>query len=132
MVISLYIVSQITHTLSVSLNKIGDLKYYDGDLQASRSYYFRSLNVRHDAVKDNPNVPSLVSNFSWLMIMLSHFFVQGLCYHTCHRLCFVSFKIQILVACIYFWFVMAWSFSTTFWHICQIHFINLPEISVTR
>ncbi|PON69889.1 TNF receptor-associated factor [Trema orientale] len=51
---------EITHTLSVSLNKIGDLKYYDGDLQAARSYYFRSLNVRRDAVKDNPNVSSLI------------------------------------------------------------------------
>ncbi|XP_027341049.1 protein NCA1 isoform X1 [Abrus precatorius] len=51
---------EITHTLSVSLNKIGDLKYYDGDLQAARSYYFKSLNVRRDVVKDNSNVPSQV------------------------------------------------------------------------
>ncbi|KAF4400040.1 hypothetical protein G4B88_021254 [Cannabis sativa] len=51
---------EITHTLSVSLNKIGDLKYYEGDLEATRTYYFRSLNVRRDAVKDNPNVPSLI------------------------------------------------------------------------
>ncbi|XP_062092057.1 protein NCA1 [Humulus lupulus] len=51
---------EITHTLSVSLNKIGDLKYYAGDLQATRSYYSRSLNVRRDAVKDKPNVPSLI------------------------------------------------------------------------
>ncbi|GAB2277716.1 hypothetical protein Dimus_012419 [Dionaea muscipula] len=51
---------EITHTLSVSLNKIGDLKYYDGDLQASRSHYLRSLNVRRDAMKSHPNVPSLV------------------------------------------------------------------------
>ncbi|KAL5190865.1 Protein NCA1 [Glycine soja] len=51
---------EITHTLSVSLNKIGDLKYYDGDLQAARSYYFKSLNVRRDAVKHNSNVPSQV------------------------------------------------------------------------
>ncbi|KAK3422776.1 hypothetical protein EUGRSUZ_G03178 [Eucalyptus grandis] len=49
---------EITHTLSVSLNKIGDLKYYDGDLQAARSYYDRSLNVRQDAAKDSPDVPS--------------------------------------------------------------------------
>ncbi|XP_024018086.1 protein NCA1 [Morus notabilis] len=51
---------EITHTLSVSLNKIGDLKYYAGDLQAARSYYFRSLNVRRDAVKNNPNVSSQI------------------------------------------------------------------------
>lgn len=53
---------QITHTLSVSLNKIGDLKYYDGDLQAARNYYFRSLNVRRDAIKHHSNVPSQVCN----------------------------------------------------------------------
>lgn len=47
---------QITHTLSVSLNKIGDLKYYDGDLPAARSYYFQSLNVRREFVKNNSNV----------------------------------------------------------------------------
>lgn len=51
---------EITHTLSVSLNKIGDLKYYDGDLQAARSYYDRSLNVRRDAAKDSPDVPSQI------------------------------------------------------------------------
>ncbi|KAI3996967.1 hypothetical protein MKX01_021243 [Papaver californicum] len=28
---------EVNHTLSVSLNKIGDLKYYEGDLQAARS-----------------------------------------------------------------------------------------------
>uniref|UniRef100_A0A2P2JFK2 RING-type domain-containing protein n=1 Tax=Rhizophora mucronata TaxID=61149 RepID=A0A2P2JFK2_RHIMU len=49
---------EITHTLSVSLNKVGDLKYYDGDLEAARSYYFRSLNVRRDAMAHHPNVPS--------------------------------------------------------------------------
>ncbi|XP_010533372.1 PREDICTED: uncharacterized protein LOC104809184 [Tarenaya hassleriana] len=51
---------EITHTLSVSLNKIGDLKYYDGDLQAARSYYFRSLNVRRDAVNLHPDASSQV------------------------------------------------------------------------
>ncbi|KAI5420677.1 variant 3, Protein nca1 [Lathyrus oleraceus] len=51
---------EITHTLSVSLNKIGDLKYHGGDLQAARSYYFQSLNVRRDVVKNNSNVSSQV------------------------------------------------------------------------
>ncbi|WVY99984.1 hypothetical protein V8G54_026054 [Vigna mungo] len=51
---------EITHTLSVSLNKIGDLKYYDGDLQAARSYYFKSLDVRRDVVNQNSKVPSQV------------------------------------------------------------------------
>ncbi|XP_050234259.1 protein NCA1 [Mercurialis annua] len=49
---------EITHTLSVSLNKIGDLKYYDGDVEAAKSYYSRSLNVRRDAIKHHPNVSS--------------------------------------------------------------------------
>ncbi|XP_077235938.1 protein NCA1-like [Tasmannia lanceolata] len=49
---------EVVHTLSVSLNKIGDLKYYDEDLQSARSYYFRSLDVRRNAVKNNPNVSS--------------------------------------------------------------------------
>ncbi|MBA0571125.1 hypothetical protein Golob_004716 [Gossypium lobatum] len=49
-----------THALSVSLNKIGDLKYYDGDLQAARSYYLRSLGVRRDIIKNNSGVASQV------------------------------------------------------------------------
>ncbi|KAK8333721.1 hypothetical protein V6Z12_A10G221100 [Gossypium hirsutum] len=51
---------EITHSLSVSLNKIGDLKYYDGDLQAARSYYLRSLGVRRDVIKNNSGVASQV------------------------------------------------------------------------
>lgn len=51
---------EITHTLSVSLNKIGDLKYYDGDLQAARSYYFRSLGVRREVIKNHPGVASQI------------------------------------------------------------------------
>lgn len=51
---------EITHTLSVSLNKIGDLKYYEGDLQAARSYYFKALEVRRNAIKFHSNVSSLV------------------------------------------------------------------------
>ncbi|CAL5380351.1 unnamed protein product [Camellia sinensis] len=51
---------EIIHTLSVSLNKVGDLKYYDGDLQAARSYYFQSLNVRRDAIKNHPSSPSQI------------------------------------------------------------------------
>ncbi|KAK9165517.1 hypothetical protein Scep_000708 [Stephania cephalantha] len=50
---------EVMHTLSVSLNKIGDLKYYDGDLRAARSYYSRSLDVRRNALKDQSNGPSL-------------------------------------------------------------------------
>ncbi|KAE8670637.1 subtilisin-like protease-like [Hibiscus syriacus] len=49
---------EITHTLSVSLNKIGDLKYYNGDLQGARSYYLRSLGIRRDVVKNHPGVAS--------------------------------------------------------------------------
>ncbi|MCD7470826.1 Protein nca1 [Datura stramonium] len=50
---------EITHTLSVSLNKIGDLKYYDGDLQAARSHYFHALDVRRNAIKQQ-SVPSQI------------------------------------------------------------------------
>ncbi|KAF5189556.1 E3 ubiquitin-protein ligase chfr, partial [Thalictrum thalictroides] len=49
---------EVMHTLSVSLNKIGDLKYYDGNLQTARSYYSRSLDVRRNAVKVHSNIPS--------------------------------------------------------------------------
>ncbi|CAH1443168.1 unnamed protein product [Lactuca virosa] len=41
---------EVTHTLSVSLNKIGDLKYYEGDLKAARDHYFRALDVLDVAV----------------------------------------------------------------------------------
>ncbi|KAL1149956.1 hypothetical protein V6Z11_A10G225200 [Gossypium hirsutum] len=61
---------EITHSLSVSLNKIGDLKYYDGDLQAARSYYLRSLGVRRDVIKNNSGVASQHRRnavvFNWL------------------------------------------------------------------
>ncbi|CAA6665353.1 unnamed protein product [Spirodela intermedia] len=36
---------EVVHTLSVSLNKIGDLKYYDADLQAARASYSQSLDL---------------------------------------------------------------------------------------
>lgn len=44
---------EITHTLSVSLNKIGDLKYYGEDLKAARSYYFQALEIRRNAIKEH-------------------------------------------------------------------------------
>lgn len=55
---------QIIHTLSVSLNKVGDLKYYAEDLQGARTYYFQSLNVRRDAIKNHPSSSSQVSSHS--------------------------------------------------------------------
>ncbi|XP_071720398.1 protein NCA1-like [Rutidosis leptorrhynchoides] len=51
---------EVTHTLSVSLNKIGDLKYYEGDLQSARDHYFRALDVRRNAIKDSSKAPSQV------------------------------------------------------------------------
>ncbi|KAL7601386.1 protein NCA1 [Lactuca sativa] len=51
---------EVTHTLSVSLNKIGDLKYYEGDLKAARDHYFRALDVRRNAIKDSSKAPSQV------------------------------------------------------------------------
>nr|XP_009765281.1 PREDICTED: E3 ubiquitin-protein ligase CHFR isoform X2 [Nicotiana sylvestris] len=50
---------EITHTLSVSLNKIGDLKYYDDDLEAARSHYIKALDVRRNAIKQQ-SAPSQV------------------------------------------------------------------------
>lgn len=69
------------HTLSVSLNKIGDLKYYDGDLQSARSYYMRSLDVRREAAKENSNVSSQVKYNIYLqhschLILSCHFAVS--------------------------------------------------------
>lgn len=49
---------EITHTLSVSQNKIGDLKYYEGDLQAARSHYSQALDVRRSAIKHASSVSS--------------------------------------------------------------------------
>ncbi|WVZ54349.1 hypothetical protein U9M48_005157 [Paspalum notatum var. saurae] len=40
----------------ISLNKIGDLRYNDGDLQSARSYYACSLDVRRNAVKEHSAV----------------------------------------------------------------------------
>lgn len=67
---------QITHTLSVSLNKIGDLKYYAGDVEAARSYYFRALNVRREAIKHYPNVSSQVGNLLFLVFYFAVDFIQ--------------------------------------------------------
>ncbi|KAH0469127.1 hypothetical protein IEQ34_002359 [Dendrobium chrysotoxum] len=47
---------ELVHTLSVSLNKIGDLRYYDGDLESARTYYIRALDVRRDAIMERSNV----------------------------------------------------------------------------
>ncbi|MCO5598489.1 hypothetical protein L7F22_052586 [Adiantum nelumboides] len=44
--------SEVIHALSVSLNKMGDLKYYADDLQAARAYYARSLDVRRSALQE--------------------------------------------------------------------------------
>jgi len=74
-VVLLFFPPQITHTLSVSLNKIGDLKYYDGELEAARSHYFRSLNVRRDAIKHHSDVSSQVSNqYTPISLVIIFFF----------------------------------------------------------
>ncbi|EPS69962.1 hypothetical protein M569_04796, partial [Genlisea aurea] len=51
---------EITHTLSVSLNKIGDLKYYEGDLEAARRHYWQALDVRRDEIRHQTASPSQV------------------------------------------------------------------------
>ncbi|KAK8953670.1 hypothetical protein KSP40_PGU016262 [Platanthera guangdongensis] len=55
---------ELVHTLSVSLNKVGDLKYYDGDLESARTYYTRALDVRRDAISEKPNVSSQIVDFA--------------------------------------------------------------------
>lgn len=59
--LTFFIPLQLVHTLSVSLNKIGDLRYYDGNLESARSYYTRALDVRRDAIGAKSNVSSQVS-----------------------------------------------------------------------
>ncbi|XP_042435013.1 protein NCA1-like [Zingiber officinale] len=55
---------ELVHTLSVSLNKVGDLKYYDGDLQSARNYYAKALDIRRNAVKENSKLSSQVVDFA--------------------------------------------------------------------
>ncbi|KAL3696286.1 hypothetical protein R1sor_010362 [Riccia sorocarpa] len=40
---------EVIHALSVSLNKLGDLKYYAQDLAAAHQYYLRALKLRQNA-----------------------------------------------------------------------------------
>ncbi|KAM7500262.1 hypothetical protein LguiA_024676 [Lonicera macranthoides] len=62
---------EITHTLSVSLNKIGDLKYYGEDLEAARSYYFQALNVRRNAIKHPSCVPSQILDLAVSLVKVA-------------------------------------------------------------
>lgn len=52
--------TEVVHALSVSLNKMGDLKYYANDLQSARAYYVRSLDVRRSALSDYTELSSQV------------------------------------------------------------------------
>jgi hypothetical protein len=40
----------VVHALSVSLNKLGDLKYYAQDLEAARTFYSRALELRQNSI----------------------------------------------------------------------------------
>lgn len=51
---------EVVHARSVSLNKIGDLKYYDNDLLASQLYYSQALDVRRKAIKDFTKLSSQI------------------------------------------------------------------------
>jgi hypothetical protein len=42
----------VVHALSVSLNKLGDLKYYAQDLEGARAFYAQALDVRVEATQD--------------------------------------------------------------------------------
>ncbi|PKU66915.1 protein NCA1 [Dendrobium catenatum] len=55
---------ELVHTLSVSLNKIGDLRYYDGDLESAKTYYTRALDVRRDAIMERSNVSCQIVDFA--------------------------------------------------------------------
>lgn len=52
--------SEVVHALSVSLNKMGDLKYYADDLQLARTHYARSLDVRRSALTNHTELSSQV------------------------------------------------------------------------
>lgn len=62
------------HTQSVSLNKIGDLKYYGGELQSARSYYTRALNIRRNAVKQHADASSQVKQLVLSLVCFIHYF----------------------------------------------------------
>lgn len=62
--------------MSVSLNKIGDLKYYDGDLQSARSYYTPALDVRRNAVKELGNASSQVNHYSCFALFQYYFLLE--------------------------------------------------------
>lgn len=51
---------EVVHALSVSLNKLGDLKYYAQELEAARAFYARALNVRLEATTDFTTLSSQV------------------------------------------------------------------------
>ncbi|KAH7331180.1 hypothetical protein KP509_20G018700 [Ceratopteris richardii] len=52
--------SEVVHALSVSINKMGDLEYYAGDLTAARAHYAKSLDVRRSALQDYSELSSQV------------------------------------------------------------------------
>ncbi|KAJ7568228.1 hypothetical protein O6H91_01G024200 [Diphasiastrum complanatum] len=43
---------EVIHALSVSLNKLGDLKYYAEQFSSARDLYKRALDIRKNAIKD--------------------------------------------------------------------------------
>eukprot|EP00249_Psilotum_nudum_P014608 c24912_g1_i2 orf=197-1288(-) len=52
--------AEVIHALSVSLNKLGDLKYYADDLQSAHRFYARALDVRKKALNDCTQLSSQV------------------------------------------------------------------------
>ena len=47
---------QVVHPLSVSYNKLGDLEYGMGNVEAAVGWYKHSLCLREQAVQDSKNV----------------------------------------------------------------------------
>lgn len=52
--------TEVVHALSVSLNKLGDLKYYAEDLESARAFYSKSLQVRKNSLTDFTQLSSQV------------------------------------------------------------------------
>lgn len=68
---------QVVHALSVSLNKLGDLKYYAQDLTAARSFYSRALEHRQQST-DLTILSSQVTRLC-LFVLRGTFVIEGGC-----------------------------------------------------
>lgn len=70
---------QVVHALSVSLNKLGDLKYYAEDLEAARAFYARALSFRLDGISDFTTLSSQVFPVPLLLLLCLLFLSISIC-----------------------------------------------------